>query len=354
LFFWHLWKLEEQKEAKSMFKIKVLSHDDVKQVLSVKQVIDAVEIVYKSKSGQKTETWPTIFYDFEPGKADMDIKSGYLKSERLFGHKTVTWFGDNEDKGIPALIGVINVFDAGTGKPLGITDASFITGIRTGASGAIGAKYLARKNSKNLLILGAGNQAIFQIAATLTALPNIKTVRIAARNKIKLKGFVGGISQRLQQEFGIDTETITFEEVDCLESAVKNSDVIITVTSSRSPLIKHQWIQKGTHISCIGADMAGKQEIESEIMSNARIFVDDKEHCVQVGEIELPIKQGVITESNIAGEMGDLILGKMNGRSNDEQITIFDATGMALLDIYTAKIALQAADELGLGKKAEI
>ncbi|WP_078380699.1 ornithine cyclodeaminase family protein [Sutcliffiella halmapala] len=337
-----------------MFKIRVLSNEDVKQVLNVKQVIRLVETVYQSKSDSKAETWPTIFYDFEPGKADMDIKSGYLKSEKLFGHKTVTWFGNNEKKGIPTLIGVIAVFDAETGKPLGITDASFITGIRTGASGAIGAKYLARKNSKNLLVLGAGNQAIFQIAATLTALANIKMVRIAARNKIKLKSFVSGISQSLQQDFGIDTDTIIFEEVECLESAVKNSDIIITVTSSKVPLIKHQWVQKGTHISCIGADMAGKQEIESEIMSNASIFVDDKEHCVQVGEIELPLKQGIITESNITGEIGDLILGKINGRSNVEEITVFDATGMALLDIYTAKFALQVAEEKGLGIKSEI
>lgn len=337
-----------------MFEFRVLSNEIVKQVLKVNQVIDLVETVYKSKSESKTETWPTIFYDFEPGKADMDIKSGFLKSEKLFGHKTVTWFGENEEKGIPTLIGLIVVFDAETGKPLGITDASFITGIRTGASGAIGAKYLARKNSKNLLVLGAGNQAIFQIAATLTALPNLKKVMISARNKIKLESFISSISQRLQHEFGIDTETIIFEEVECLESAVKNSDIIITVTSSRVPLIKNQWVQKGTHISCIGADMVGKQEIESEIMSKACIYVDDIEHCVQVGEIELPLKQGIITERNINGEIGDLILGKIKGRSNDEQITVFDATGMALLDIYTAKIALQIAEEKDLGIKSEI
>ncbi|ALC85260.1 alanine dehydrogenase [Bacillus sp. FJAT-22090] len=337
-----------------MFEFRVLSNEIVKQVLKVNQVVDLVETVYKSKSESKTETWPTIFYDFEPGKADMDIKSGFLKSEKLFGHKTVTWFGENEEKGIPTLIGLIVVFDAETGKPLGITDASFITGIRTGASGAIGAKYLARKNSKNLLVLGAGNQAIFQIAATLTALPNLKKVMISARNKIKLESFISSISLRLQHEFGIDTETIIFEEVECLESAVKNSDIIITATSSRVPLIKNQWVQKGTHISCIGADMVGKQEIESEIMSKASIYVDDIEHCVQVGEIELPLKQGIITEGNINGEIGDLILGKIKGRSNDEQITVFDATGMALLDIYTAKIALQTAEEKGLGIKSEI
>lgn len=107
--------------------------------------------------------------------------------------------------------------------------------------------------------------------------------------------------------------------------------------------------KKGTHISCIGADMAGKQEIDSRIVSNASIFLDDKEHCMQVGEIEIPLKQGIITEKNISGEIGDLILGKINGRTDNEQITIFDATGMAILDIYAAKIALQSAEENDLG-----
>lgn len=326
----------------------------MKQVLKMNQVIDLVETVYKSKSEHKTETWPTIFYDFEPGKADMDIKSGYLKSEKLFGHKTVTWFSENEEKGIPTLMGTISVFDAETGKPLGITDASFITGIRTGASGAIGAKCLARKNSKHLLVIGVGNQAIFQIGATLNALPDFKKIRIWARNESKLKSFVGSISQRLQDEFGINTEEIVFEKVECLEDAVKNSDIIITVTSSKVPLLKHEWVQSGTHISCIGADMVGKQEIESEILSKAIIFVDDKEHCIQVGEIELPLKQGIITESNIVGEIGDVLLGKVKGRSSDEQITVFDTTGMALLDIYTANSALNTAVEKDLGTKSKI
>lgn len=337
-----------------MFNMRVLSYEDVRQVLEVKQVIEAVETVYKSKSENQAEAWPTIFYDFEPGKADMDIKSGYLKSEKLFGHKTVTWFGDNQAKGIPTLLGMIAVFDAETGQPLGITDAAFITGIRTGAAGAIGAKYLARKDSKNFLLLGAGNQAIFQIAATLTTLPDLKTVRIAAKDANKLNEFVNALPQRLQDEFGIATGQIVFEAVENLESAVKDSDIIITVTPSKKPVIKSDWVQPGTHLSCIGADMEGKQEIESAILAKARIFVDDLEHCKQVGEIEIPLKQGIISEDDIAGEMGDLLLGRIEGRTDDTEITVFDATGMALLDIYTAKIALQAAEKKGLGTKSVI
>lgn len=337
-----------------MFEIRVLSKEDISQFINMQQVIEVVESVYNSKSEGMTEVWPTVFYDFNPGQADLDIKSGYLKSKELFGHKTVTWFGSNVEKDIPTLIGMIAVFDAETGVPIGITDAAYITGMRTGAAGAIGAKYLAKKTSENLLIVGAGNQAAFQIAATLIALPNIKKVLVAAKDSEEAKSFVDGIRNKLQNEFRINTEDITFEAAEDLEKAVNDSQIIITVTPSRKPIIKKEWIQKGTHISCIGADMEGKQEIDSGIMSSALIFVDDMEHCKDMGEIEIPLKQGVISEKDIVGEIGDLILGKVKGRTNEDQITIFDATGMALLDIATAETALKHAEKSGIGNKANI
>ncbi|MBR2566342.1 MAG: ornithine cyclodeaminase family protein [Paenibacillus sp.] len=334
--------------------MRFLSNEHVRQGLNIPQVIDLVETVYRARSEHNTETWPTIFYDFVPGAADMDIKSGYVKSAKIFGHKTVTWFAENVAKQMPALMGLINVFDAETGKPIGITEASFITGIRTGASGAIGAKYLARKDSENLLIVGSGNQAIFQIASALCAFPSLKMVRVAARDLEKLRTFVDTIPTRLQAEFGVNTEEVTFQAADSLEQAVKASDIIITVTPSRTPILKSEWVKQGTHISCMGADMEGKQEIDSNLMSEAKLFVDDKEHCMQAGEIELPLKEGKLLESHICGEIGDLISGKIEGRTSDEQITIFDATGMAILDIYAANIALQMAEEKDFGVKIEM
>lgn len=336
-----------------MFEIQVLSKEDLSKILKINEVIDVVESVYKSKSEEMTEVWPTVFYEFEPGKADLDIKSGYLKSRKLFGHKTVTWFGDNAEKNLPTLIGMIAVFNGETGMPIGITEASYITGMRTGAAGALGAKYLARENSENLLIVGAGNQGIFQIAAALTVLPNIKKVQVASLELSKTESFVSNIRKRLQEEFEINAENITFKAVENLEVATKESDIIITITPSRKPIIKKEWVQKGTHISCIGADMEGKQEIDSEIMASALIFVDDMEHCKEVGEIEIPLKEGVISKKDVTGELGDLILNKVKGRTNNEEITIFDATGMAILDIATADIALKLAEKNKLGSKSK-
>ncbi|CAH2715885.1 Delta(1)-pyrroline-2-carboxylate reductase [Neobacillus rhizosphaerae] len=337
-----------------MFDIRILSKEDVTKIITMQQVIEVVESVYKAKSESLTDVWPTVFYEFNRGKADLDIKSGYLKSKQLFGHKTVTWFGDNAEKGIPTLIGMIAVFDAETGMPLGMTDAAYITGMRTGAAGALGAKYLAREDAENLLIVGAGNQAIFQIAATLTTMPTIKKVRVAAQQLANAKSFVEGIHYKLQHQFGISIDNITFEAVEDLEKAVHDSHIIITITPSRKPIIKKEWLKIGTHISCIGADMVGKQEIDAEILTSSLLFVDDTKHCKEVGEIEIPLKQGVINETNIIGELGDLIVGKVKGRTSNEQITVFDATGMALLDIATADMALKQAEKNELGTKTNI
>jgi len=337
-----------------MFEIRILSKEDVMKIISMQQVIEVVESVYKAKSEGLTEVWPTVFYEFNRDKADLDIKSGYLKSKKLFGHKTVTWSADNAEKGIPTLIGMIAVFDAETGMPLGMTDAAYITGMRTGATGALGAKYLAREDAEILLIVGAGNQAIFQIAAVLTTIPTIKKVRVAAQQLSNTKSFVEGINSKLQHQFGINIENFTFEAVENLKEAVQDSHVIITITPSRKPIIKKEWLQKGTHISCIGADMEGKQEIDAEILMSSLLFVDDMKHCKEVGEIEIPVKQGIIDDTNIIGELGDLIVGKVKGRTSNKQITIFDATGMALLDIATADIALKQAEKNALGTTSNI
>ena len=333
-----------------MFEIKVLSKEDIRKVMDLSRVIKDVESVYRLKSRGETVVWPTVFYEFDPGKADMDIKSGLLKSAGVFGHKTVTWFGANKELGIPELTGVIVIYDAGTGIPLGVLDASYITGIRTGAAGAIGAKYLAREDSKNLLLLGTGMQAVYQIAAMLTLWKGVETVRVAnVVHPEKAVSFAAGIREKMKREFGIPCDHVRFEAVGHLEKAVSDSDIIITVTPSRKPMIRKEWVRAGTHFSCIGADMCGKEEIDPEIFRDAKIYVDDKTHCMETGEIEIPLKTNVIGEDCVCGEIGDLLEGKIPGRGSEEEITVFDAAGMALLDIAVAKTAMDLADEKNLG-----
>lgn len=339
-----------------MFAFKVLTNDDVEEALDMKTVIESNISVYRQRALGQTDTWPSVFSVFKEDAADMDIKSGWLKASGVFGHKTIGWYGANADKNLPTLVGLICVFDVETGAPLGILDGTYITGIRTGAAGGLGAKLLARADSETVLVVGAGNQCAFQIAAVLKLMPGIRRVLIAdphnprsAEERVsKLPGEV--------MHLGVRPGDVSFDAVaaDGLEEAVGVADIVITCTMSREPMIKRQWVRPGTHFSCIGADMEGKIEIDPAIIADALLFCDDIAHCSEAGEIEVGLKQGAFAPDHIEGEIGELICGKAQGRTSDEQITVFDATGMALLDIACAKAAIAAAEDSGAGLSVEM
>lgn len=333
---------------------RILNKNDIMQVIEMAPAITAVENVYKMKSAGEAVAWPTVFHIFEEGARDMDIRSGYLPGDHIFGHKTIGFFGANADKGLPTLMATINVFDEFTGAPVGILEGAYITGIRTGAAGAIGAKYLARKDSRTLFVLGAGNQAAYQIAAMITAFPGLQKVYVAdLLFPENAERFVSGIAARLQEELGIDASQVSFEATNEPEVTVPESDIVITVTPSREPVIRKEWVRPGMHFSTVGSDMEGKEELDPEIFRGAKVFVDDMEHCLEAGEVEIPVKRGVIGESEIT-EIGTLIAGGCKGRTSDDDITIFDPAGMALLDIAAAKVALDLAEEKHLGTEVEL
>ncbi|MEA4987225.1 MAG: ornithine cyclodeaminase family protein [Anaerovorax sp.] len=330
-------------------EVMILGRKEIEKVLEMPKVIMGVEEVYKLKAAGKTVVWPLVSYDFEEKKAVMDIRSGCVFGENLHGLKMLNNFPLNVQNGLPPFNGMLMIFDSETGIPLGVMDASYITCMRTGAAGAIGAKTLARADSETLFILGAGKQAAYQIKASLILMPQIKKVYIA--DVINSENAV-----HLAEEFekSMDYVHCRFEAVDNLEKAVGESDVIITVTPSRSPVIKKEWIKPGTHFSCIGADMEGKEEIDPKIFAGAKIYADDKAQCIKVGEMEIPLRDGYISEQDICGEIGQVLAGQIKGRESQEEITIFDATGLALLDLVTGKCAIELAREKGLGIKADI
>ncbi len=351
-----------------MSKIKVFNQEVIEKILDMKSVIKVVEEVYTLKSEGKTELFPMVFHEFERGVADMDIKSGHIKDADIFGLKLVSWFGENPKKNLPPLFGTTMLFDSKTGRPLAILDAEYITGMRTGAAGAIGAKYLARRDSENLLMVGAGHQAIFQITATLIVMDNIKTVRIYdAVNHSNAVDLSRSIKEKIMNRFLSKYEEgseiykelhkkfdVKFEAVSDIKEAVGLSDIIISATPSRKPMIMREWVKKGTHFSCVGADMEGKQEIDENIFSIARVYVDDINQAVNVGETEIPIKAGSITKEDIIGEIGDVITERKEGRKSNDDITIYDTTGIALQDLLTSKLVLDIAHQRGLGVEVEL
>ena len=337
-----------------MFNVRILSQEQIKSIVNIRDAVDAVEKVYVLKAEGKTSVWPLVTYDFEVGVSDMDIKSGYIGEIEIYGMKAVSYFSKNIKLGLPNLIGVLVVYDAKTGVPLGVLDAGYITCLRTGAAGALGIKYLAREDASCLTMVGAGKQALYQMAAALVVRPAINHINIYDGLDFDNSVKVAENAVEMLADLGVDASRVKFEAVADLKTAVENSDIIVTTTPSRAPIVMNEWVKPGTHFSCVGSDVSGKQEIDENIIPRMRVYVDDRNQCIKVGEIETAIKKNLITPDDIIGELGEVILGRVPSRNSEEEITLYDTTGIAIQDLITAKKILDIAEEKGIGTIVDI
>ncbi len=351
-----------------MNTIRVINKREIETHLTMLDGIKAVEEAYRLNSEKAITLFDTVFYDFEPGKADMDIKSGTIDKAGIFGFKLMSWFGDNAYKGLETLMGNIMLYDRHTGAPKALLDGTSITGMRTGAAGGIGSKYLARQNSRKLLLVGSGNQALYQLAAHLMLMDHIDEVMVYDPMSFEAaKKFCRSIKTRLLTQFLdqfkgddgayhqlVQKYNIRFNPVEDLETSVGKADMIVTVTPSKEPMIFKSWVKPGTHLTCMGADMPGKQEIDGDIFTVAKVFTDDIEKTSKTGEMEIPIKKGLFKKEWIVCEIGNVIAGKHKGRTSEEEITLFDASGLAAQDLLTAKILVEKANRLNFGVEIEL
>lgn len=345
-----------------MGKFYLISDERVCSSLDMLSVIGKVEEAYQLKAKKNTTLFPVITHDWIVGKKDMDIKSGVLGGNiDVYGLKALTYMESNDQLNIPRLTGTMMIFNSNDGQLKGILDSRSITGMRTGAAGAIGAKYLAREASENLLVIGTGNQAFFNLAGILLTMKNIKTVRIYdPMSKEAAEKFIKRIRLRLSDEILtkysrdkaypdlVNQFKVEYVVVEDIAKATKQSDIIVTVTPSRKPLIFKDWIKPGTHINCIGSDMEGKQEIDDNIFKNAKVVLDDIKQGISIGETESAIKNGIITEDDIHSEIGNIIIKDAEARTSNSEVTIFDSTGLALQDLIVANhlIDLAAKDNM--------
>ena len=307
-----------------MNTIRIISRSDIEVHLGMADAINAVKEAYVLNSEKEITLFETVFHEFDAGKADMDIKSGTIDKAGIFGFKLMSWFGGNAGKGLDTLMGTIMLFDRTTGAPTALLDGASITGMRTGAAGAIGSASLARKDSRTLLIIGAGNQAPYQLAAHLLMFDTIRTVHVYDPMSYEAAAaFCGGIKDTLHRRFmpafegsqadraALETRyAVEYLPVKNLEDAVGRADIIVTVTPSRRPMVMRPWLKPGTHLSCMGADMPGKQEIDENIFPAARVFVDDIAKTSKTGEMEIPILKGVFSKDDIVCEIGKVLQGK--------------------------------------------
>lgn len=272
-------------------------------------------------------------------EGEHEIKSGYVDNYCI-GTKIVTFYKNNRSRyDRPALSGTIVLNDLNDGRALAIIDGTYITASRTGAAGAVAAKYLARKNSANIGVIGAGTQGRYQVSALneVLGISSVKVYDVLSESAAKYVKEMTG-----KYPFDI-------EQAESPRQAVQDADLIITATPSTKPIILNEWVSEGVHINAIGADSPGKQELDPRIVARAKVIVDSMTQCVERGEIQAAIRQGLLRKEDIYAELAEIVLGRKSGRSTAKEITIFDATGLAVQDVTTAYTVYSLAQKKGLG-----
>jgi len=319
-------------------KVLVLSRREIEEFLSMGEVLKAVEHAFKLQAEGKIIMPPKLYLNLPEYQGDFRAMPAYIDGSA--GIKWVSVYPDNRSYSLPSVMATIILCDPKNGYPLAIMDGTYITSMRTGAAGGIAVKYLARGESSVIGMIGAGRQAETQLLAISQVLPRIDEVKVFDKQK--------DASSRYVQEMGSKLN-INIHLAETIREATE-ADIVVTTTPSRKPIVEKEHIRPGTHINAIGADAKGKQELETDLLKGAKIVVDDIKQASHSGEINVPLSKRLIEVDDIHGTLGEIVANMTKGRESDEDITIFDSTGLAILDIVCAKLTYEKAKERGMTK----
>ncbi len=307
----------------------LLSKAEIEKILSMDEVLTAVERAFKLQAQGETMAPPKLYLDLPEYQGDFRAMPAYIEGGA--GVKWVSVYPNNRDHNLPTVIATIILCEPSTSYPLAIMDGTHITGMRTGAAGGVAVKWLARKGSSVIGMIGASTQAKTQLMAVKEVLPGIKEVKVFDQYK--------EISVSYAEEMGAKL-SLNIRPTETVEQALE-ADIVVTTTPSREPVVKKELIRPGTHINAIGADAQGKQELEAGLLKRAKVVVDEMNQACHSGEINVPISQGMFKPDDVYGTLGEVVAGMKAGRQSEQEITIFDSTGLAIQDIVCANLVYE-------------
>jgi len=314
----------------------LLDSEDVTESTQIGDVIDAVEGAFVAYARGKTKMPAKSYVELPQYNGDFRSMPAYIDAEDwdAAGVKWVNVHPDNPaERDLPTVIGTIIYSDPVTGFPLALMDGTDLTRLRTGAAAAVATRYLAREDATSLGLVGAGVQAHSQLEA-IASVRDIRTVVISDRDEETLAAFIDAYGD------GFDVREGSIEEAAAC-------DVVSTTTPVRDPIVHS--VGERTHVNAMGADAEGKHEIADDVLTNAKLVIDDYEQCTHSGEINVPWSKGVLDDDDLHGELGDIVTGAVEGRTDDDGVTVFDSTGLAIQDIATAHVVYEYADDHDIG-----
>lgn len=318
--------------------MRIISESDARQLVSMHDAIGAVEQCFAAMAKGHGRNYPVVREVLGHQDAVFGVKTGADTQTPLLGLKAGGYWPHNLSKGHTNHQSATLLFDPETGRACAVVSANYLTGVRTGAASAIATRWLSRPESRVLAIIGTGAQSAYQLQATVLVRP-IRQVRAWDPLPANLARF-----GELVQGMGLDFIAATDPR-----AAVETADVVITATPSSQALVDSAWVQAGTHISAMGADTRGKKELDPALVARCALFYDELAQAISIGECQHAYAAGLINETHFRGSLGEVVAEQLKGRLNADEVTLFDGTGVALQDLVVARLALEQAEQRGVG-----
>lgn len=323
-------------------KMLILTREDIKRIVDIKDIIAVVEKSYLEVMNKTAVCPHRLFIDLKRYKGFMFFMPAWLKNMGAMATKIGGQYEENLVKHrLPTILGSIILNDPETSELLALMEGTFITALRTGAVSAVATKYLARHDSRNIGVIGCGAQARTQLWAVVEVLQKVERIMVFDIVKKAMQTYIEEMTPKLE---------INIESAKNCRECVTKSDVIISATTSKIPVLDGEWVEYGTHINSIGMMGADAREMDNTVLQKSKIIVDTKEGVLaETGDFIIPIREGIISESDIYAELSEIVAGAKQGRNHYKDITFFKTVGTATTDAATAKLIYERAIEEEVG-----
>lgn len=321
-------------------KLRFLSRDDVRASFDMDEAIDAMREAFGQLSGYQAEIPPRSSVRAEKGV--LMVMSGRLSKSNAMGAKLISVFESNAERGLPVVNALLVMVDAATGIPLAVVEGTYLTALRTGAASGLATDLLAREDASVLTVFGAGVQARTQVEA-VRAVRSIQEVRIVSRRP------------ESAAELAEELEGVDVEVLEDRTRAVRGAHVVCTATTSYEPVFRGEDLDPGTHVNGLSSLGPDAREVDDGLVTRARIVVDSMEAALeQAGDLVSPIRRNVISRADLYGELGEIVNGRLPGRTGPDQITFFKSVGNAAQDLAMGRRLMVHAAQHDLGTMVEM
>ena len=326
-----------------MADVLILNRAEMERILTLEAIVPVIERAFVAFTDERTVAYPVVREFVEDHRGVFGIKSGYLIDEEVIGLKAGGFWLGNPAIGLTAHQSTTVMFDPATGQPTALMDGNHITAIRTAAVGALAARELAREDARVAAQLGCGMQGAGQTEALLLVrdIEEVRAFDVVPEN-------IERFAERIRQ-FNVEVRPCRDAE-----EAVRGADVVVSATPVVEPIVRSDWIEPGVHISAFGTDTSNKNEVEAALFPRATVVVDDVHQAVTLGDTHHAVDQGVFGVESIHATLGEILADRKTGRTRDDEITLFDATGLAFQDLVAGELAMKLAAEHGMGTRVSL